>query len=122
MNLHRILILPFFCGVLTYTANAQSFGGGVIAGASTSQVAGDLLAGFNKIGLLAGAYTNINIKDNISVKFEITYIEKGSKNPNIHKNNIAEITLSYLEIPLSINLQQKENLPSLKTNLGHSLL
>ena len=66
MRFYRILTLLFFCGILTYNTNAQSFGGGIIAGASTSQVAGDLLGGFNKIGILAGAYTNLNIKENIS--------------------------------------------------------
>ena len=37
-------------------------------------------------------------------------MEKGSRNPNIHKNTIQEISLSYVELPLSINLQQKENI------------
>jgi len=111
MNLHKILTLLFFCGILTYNTNAQSFGGGIIVGASTSQVAGDLLGGFNKIGLLAGAYTNLKIKENISSQFEITYIEKGSRNPKLHEDDTPdEITLSYIEVPLSVNLQQKENL------------
>jgi hypothetical protein len=109
MNLHKILTLLFFCGILTYNTNAQSFGGGIIVGASTSQVAGDLLGGFNKIGLLAGAYTNLKIKENISSQFEITYIEKGSRNPKLHEDDTPdEITLSYIEVPLSVNLQQKE--------------
>ena len=111
MRFYRILAIVLLCGILTTTnSHAQSFGGGLIAGVSTSQVAGDLLGGFNKIGLLAGAYTSLKVKENISLQFEITYIEKGSKNPNIHKKNIAEITLSYVEVPISINLQQKENL------------
>ena len=110
MNFFRILAIVILCGILTKSIHAQSFGGGIIAGASTSQVAGDLLGGFNKIGFLTGAYTNLNVKENISFQFEITYIEKGSKNPNIHKKNIAEITLSYVEVSISINLQQKENL------------
>ena len=111
MRFYRILAIVLLCGILTTTnSHAQSFGGGIIAGASTSQVAGDLLGGFNKIGFLTGAYTSLNVKENISFQFEITYIEKGSKNPNIHKKNIAEITLSYVEVPISINLQQKENL------------
>jgi len=100
-----------FCGVLTLSTQAQSFGGGLIAGVSTSQVAGDMLGGFNKIGLLTGAYTNLKVKENLSFQFEITYIEKGSRNPEIGKgNHINEITLSYMEVPISINLQQKENL------------
>ena len=115
MNLHKILTLLFFCGILTYNTNAQSFGGGIIVGASTSQVAGDLLGGFNKIGILAGAYTNLKVKESLSFQFEITYIEKGSRNPNMHESNHPnyekiEITLSYIETPLTINLQQKENL------------
>ena len=99
-----------FCGFLTLSIQAQNFGGGLIAGVSTSQVAGDMLGGFNKIGLLAGAYTNLKIKENLQVQLEITYIEKGSRHPNLHKNTIQEITLSYVEVPISINLQQKENL------------
>ena len=100
----------FFCGFLTLSSHAQNFGGGIIAGASTSQVAGDMLGGFNKIGLLAGVYTNLKIKEDLQLQLEIIYIEKGSRNPNLHKNTIQEITLSYVEIPISINLQQKENL------------
>jgi hypothetical protein len=112
MRFYRILAIVLLCGILTTTnSHAQSFGGGLIAGVSTSQVAGDMLGGFNKIGLLAGAYTNLKVKENISLQFEITYIEKGSRNPKIHEDNTPdEITLSYIEVPLSINLQQKENL------------
>jgi len=110
MGFYRILAVVLFCGILSNNCNAQNFGGGLIAGASTSQVAGDRLGGFNKIGLLVGAYTNLKIKENLKLQLEIIYIEKGSRNPNIHKINIAEITLSYVEVPISINLQQKENL------------
>ncbi len=110
MGFYRILAVVLFCGILSNNSSAQNFGGGLIAGVSTSQVAGDRLGGFNKIGLLAGAYTNLKIKENLKLQFEIIYIEKGSRNPNIHKINIAEITLSYVEVPISINLQQKENL------------
>ena len=104
------LAILLCCGFLAISSNAQNFGGGLIAGASTSQVAGDMLGGFNKIGLLAGAYTNLKIKENLQLQLEIIYIEKGSRNPNLHKNTIQEITLSYVEVPISINLQQKENL------------
>ena len=104
------LAILLFCGFLTLSIQAQNFGGGLIAGASTSQVAGDMLGGFKKIGLLTGVYTNLKIKENLKVQLEIIYIEKGSRNPNLHKNTIQEITLSYVEVPISINLQQKENL------------
>ena len=64
----------------------------------------------NKIGFIFGVYTDLRVKENMSLQYEITYIEKGSKNPDIHKNNIAEITLSYVEMALSFKLKQKENL------------
>ena len=102
--------LLLLCGFLAINSNAQRFGGGLITGASTSQVAGDNLAGFNKIGWLAGGYTNLKINESLQVQLEILYIEKGSRNPNLHKNTIQEITLSYVEVPISINLKQKENL------------
>ena len=69
-----------------------------------------MLGGFNKIGWITGAYTNLKIKENLKTQLEIIYIEKGSRNPNLHKNNIQEITLSYVEVPISIKLQQKANL------------
>lgn len=95
---------------ISITSHAQNFGGGLIAGASTSQVAGDMLGGFNKIGFIFGAYTNLRVKENMILQYEITHIDKGSRNPNIHENNIAEITLSYVEMAFSIKFQQKENL------------
>ena len=107
--LEKFTIL-LFCGFLTLSVQSQNFGGGLIAGISTSQVSGDRLGGFNKIGLLAGVYTNLKVQDDLILQFEITYIEKGSRNPDIHINYINEITLSYVEVPISINLQQKENL------------
>ena len=116
MRFYRILAIVLLCGILTTTnSHAQSFGGGLIAGMSTSQVAGDMLGGFNKIGLLAGAYTSLKIKENLKLQFEIVYIEKGSRNPNMHENNHPnseriEINLSYIEMPLTVNLQQTENL------------
>ena len=107
--------LGFLFTVLVYilssiNSQAQNFGGGLITGVSTSQVAGDMLGGFNKIGFIFGVYTDSRVKENMSLQYEITYIEKGSKNPDIHKNNIAEITLSYVEMALSFKLKQKENL------------
>ena len=65
-----------FCGFLTLSIQAQNFGGGLIAGLSTSQVAGDNLAGFNKIGMMAGAFVTFPqvYSENIKLQLEIIYI------------------------------------------------
>ena len=89
MYKHLLLSIILLC--VFSNIKGQEFGGGVSLGASTSQVAGDRLGGFNKIGLLAGVFTNIKIKEKLAFQFEIIFIQKGSRNPNIQENNIAEI-------------------------------
>lgn len=106
MYKHLLLSIIFLCVFLNI--KGQEFGGGVSLGASTSQVAGDRLGGFNKIGLLAGVFTNIKIKEKLACQFEIIFIQKGSRNPNIQENNIAEISLNYIETPIMIKLLQKK--------------
>ena len=103
------------CGFLTFSIQAQDFGGGVILGLSTSQVGGDDLAGFHKAGLLLGVFANKSITELLSFQMEMTYIQKGSNNPNI--NNVEhpnyskqDISLSYIEVPLLLQYHQSDKL------------
>ena len=108
MKQHILLIISIIFSLnKTYT---QEFNGGLIAGLSTSQVSGDMLGGFNKLGFLIGGFTKRKINNKLNLQFEITYIEKGSRNPNINKDNIQEISLSYIEIPFGISIKQKNNI------------
>tara|TARA_B110000438_G_C15628258_1_gene569728 strand:+ start:184 stop:804 length:621 start_codon:yes stop_codon:yes gene_type:complete len=104
-----------FCGFLTLSIQAQNFGGGVILGLSTSQVGGDNLAGFHKAGLLVGAFANTSISQLLSFQMEMTFIQKGSNNPNMndyeHKNYSQEdISSAYIEIPLLLQYYQSNKL------------
>ena len=103
------------CGFLTFSIQAQDFGGGVILGLSTSQVGGDDLAGFHKAGLLVGVFANKSITELLSFQMEMTYIQKGSNNPNM--NNVEhpnyskqDISLSYIEVPLLLQYNQSDKL------------
>ena len=103
------------CGFLTFSIQAQDFGGGVILGLSTSQVGGDNLAGFHKAGLLLGVFANKSITELLSFQMEMTYIQKGSNNPNM--NNVEhpnyskqDISLSYIEVPLLLQYHQSDKL------------
>lgn len=87
----------------------------MILGLSTSQVGGDNLAGFNKAGLLAGAFANTPISELLSFQMEITYLQKGSNNPNInnseHPNYLKEdISSSYIEVPLLLQYHQSNKM------------
>jgi hypothetical protein len=102
-----------FCGFLTLSIQAQNFGGGVILGLSASQVGGDDLGGFNKAGLLTGVFANKTISPLLSFQMEMTFIQKGSNNPNMgnseHKQGETEdISSSYIEVPLLFQYQQSE--------------
>ena len=99
----------FLLVIMVSDVMAQKFQGGIVSGLSTSQVSGDLLSGFNKIGLIAGGYIKLELQQKNYLQFEIIYCEKGSSNPDLD-NNIAEISLSYIDIPLSINIEQKNNI------------
>ena len=104
-----------FCGFLTLSIQAQNFGGGLIAGIATSQVGGDDLGGFNKAGLLVGAFANTSISELLSFQMEMTYVQKGSNNPNMndpdHPNwRKEDISSLYIEIPLLLQYHQSNKL------------
>lgn len=102
-----------FCGFLSVNVNAQSFGGGIIFGLSTSQVGGDNLGGFNKAGALIGVFANRPISEMLTFQMEMTYIQKGSNNPKMHDYEhtnfgVPDISSSYIEVPLLIQYQQSD--------------
>ena len=105
----RFAIL-LFCGFLTLSIQAQNFGGGIILGLSTSQVGGDDLAGFKKAGLLVGFFANKKILESLSFQMEMTFIQKGSNNPNMNENNYSDINLSYVEIPFLLKYLQSSTI------------
>lgn len=90
-------------------ANAQSeslFQGGVRAGLSISQISGDDLSGFHKLGAYAGFFANVPIDKPHNWKFqmELNFIMKGSKTYTPPKHElppfIYKLNLYYAEVPL----------------------
>ena len=99
----RLITLIFLLGIGTLT-NAQNFQSGFITGISTSQVSGDLLGGFNKIGLQLGGFVNHPLVKNSKGQFGLYYIDKGSNDPN----SLFQIDLSYLESSYSFLYEYQE--------------
>ena len=73
--MNRIIILFLF---LSGACFSQSFQAGTIIGINTSQVSGDNLAGFNKLGARLGAFVNKKM-GSFTAQIEFQYINKGSK-------------------------------------------
>ncbi len=95
------LILLFF---LTVEATAQRFGGGAYGGISTSQVSGDDIGGFHKVGGWAGLFTDFRFTPRSTLQLELSFIQKGSKqtptlkNGNtlyFHNQNMVEMPIMY---------------------------
>lgn len=114
-KLKKKIAIFVICGCLSLSNIAQNFGGGTIIGISTSQVSGDDLGGYNKAGLIIGAFANRLIKKGLTFQMEMIYIQKGSHNPRMNDSeyrsyNVPDIYLSYIEIPILLQHHQTNNL------------
>jgi hypothetical protein len=98
--------------------NDRVFFGGIIAGANLSQVSGDAIEGYRKIGANFGAVTFFKLQDNIYGSMELLYNEKGSRywhgvDP-IYQSTTGKvykkygIVLPYAEIPLMLSYFDKK--------------
>ncbi len=108
-----LLILLSFLFVTTYSQelskSKSNFKGGLRAGFTATQISGDNLAGFNKLGAYAGAFTNFPVSKDSKWKLqlELNFIMKGSstfkpKNSNAPIFNKYVLTLFYTETPLLV--------------------
>lgn len=100
-----IVIITLILIVACQKVNAQGFKAMGIVGLNASQIDGDNLYGFNKLGLTVGgrlSYTNVKTVD---YAMEMLYSQRGAS-LNLFKNNEDEkINLNYLEIPLVVSLR-----------------
>ncbi|MCQ2321763.1 MAG: PorT family protein [Bacteroidales bacterium] len=95
-----IIILSFF---FVQNIDAQSFNGGVLAGAVTSQVNGDGYAGFHQLGWTAGAYVGLPIGENFTLQTELKYSLFGSHSDVKEEEyglNYYNLRLHYVEMPI----------------------
>jgi hypothetical protein len=94
--------------ILTLAASGQEykFNAGIIGGLSTSQVDGDQLAGYDKVGIKAGAFVNRKFSEHVSLQMELLFIQKGSRKPiNTDDNSYFIMRLNYIVVPLVFRFQ-----------------
>lgn len=114
--------LLLFSSILFITASGQStFKAGVIGGLVTSQVHGDNYSGFDKAGITAGGFVKRVISESWDAKFEIIYVEKGSRhNARPHKGDYISylLRLKYIEVPLVVRYKFRKWVPELGASPG----
>lgn len=91
---------------MTYLATAQSddegrFTATVVAGMNISQIDGDAVAGYNKIGLNAGVRGGVRLGRKVELATEILFSQKGSATGTGSFNPFT-IHLDYVEVPVLI--------------------
>lgn len=98
------MLLPFAEG------NAQFFDAGFVLGPSFSQIEGDDVAGYKKLGLNAGIMVEANFSDDLVASMEILYVQKGSASLLVNNQDFTndfKIVHEYVEIPFVVSYQDK---------------
>jgi len=104
-------ILCFILCFASLTSTAQVFKPGLIAGISGSQIEGDGYGGYDKIGFIAGGFVKSDLSEKLSAQFEIYFINKGSfdaLHPDKGDFDSYKVNLSYIEIPVALQYNQKQ--------------
>ena len=105
MKKRIVLLLAAFLSIMGLKSHAQSFDGGLIAGAVTSQIDGDGYAGFHQIGCTAGVFGRVPTDGPTSWQLELKYSLFGAHSDVKEVDyglNPMNIRLHYLELPLML--------------------
>ncbi len=111
---HSLLLLSILFSFLSVfsqeiSTERSNFKGGLRAGFTASQISGDDLSGFNKLGAYAGGFVNFPLSQNAKWKLqvELNFIMKGSSlftrgvnSPNIGRK--YTLNLFYTETPVMV--------------------
>jgi hypothetical protein len=121
-------LLSAFCFLFPTTSSAQRFIGGIAAGINLTQVDGDEVFGYYKVGFNGGPFVKLMLdkKQRFSVTMELLYSQKGAvqnnrtyiehialgdtalidpRYPNYDKKLFYKLRTDYLEIPLVVHFE-----------------
>lgn len=105
-------LIPFLFFALE--SQGQSFNAGLVGGLSGTQVDGDGLGGYNKLGIYAGAFVNREINDRWSWQFEMAYSQKGSrrvvKPETLDDGPWIRLQMHYIDVPLLLIWDYRDNI------------
>ena len=91
------------------------FDGGLIFGASITQVDGDTYSGYHKIGIHTGGTVYVHLSKIFGVSMDLLYSQKGSRGGNIKESYSVGtyidkyyLNLNYIEVPVMLHLKRFE--------------
>ncbi|HSI90272.1 MAG TPA: porin family protein [Adhaeribacter sp.] len=92
-------VLGFF--LFSQSVSAQTIRNAIIIGASASQIDGDGVGGFDKVGLVFGGSSTFKVSENFSFQPEILWLQKGSKRAD--SLTFFKWRLNYVSVPVLVN-------------------
>lgn len=95
--MNKLLII--FCLLIPTVIFGQRFNGGILVGLNASQIDGDTWSGYNKAGLLAGAYVFTEFTEKWGGQMELKYSSKGSATSKDNPN-IGKLRFQYIDLPI----------------------
>ncbi len=106
------LLLFLLVGLLAPRLHAQTFNAAIIGGINLSQIDGDDMAGYDKVGWNAGVKAYAFLQEQLSLSFELLYSEKGSRASLIDRQFVppTNIFMQYAEIPVLIHYHDRNGM------------
>ncbi|MDR1792096.1 MAG: outer membrane beta-barrel protein, partial [Bacteroidales bacterium] len=107
MQKNKILVIIGVLMLLGSSVLAQKFSGGVKAALVISQVDGDNLSGYNKVGAMAGAFANFTfLNERLKLQLDLDYIQKGSRQPQTGDvPDSYKMSVQQVEVPVLLGVR-----------------
>jgi len=120
----KYFYLSFIC-LCAASLWGQGFEGTFHLGLNASQIDGDDLVGYDKLGATAGIKISYELVDKVGANLELNYSQRGSAQRMFQRaDNLALSTLNYFELPLYITYGdwyiEKEDYYKMKAHFGLS--
>ena len=109
-KLLKIFLVAFFLLVVTLNVDAQFIKGALIFGTNISQIDGDEVYGFKKIGFNVGASAIVPFSNKWAISIENIYSQKGAYQKPQYADSISgeyRIKLNYVEVPVLVHYTDK---------------
>jgi hypothetical protein len=121
-----LLFAAIFFLLSIQDAKAQRrFKAGFIFGLNASQILGDDVGGYNKLGLQGGLRGTAVLKDKMDLSMELLYSQRGSYQKQGFPGSIAgslKINLQYVEVPIVFSykdwLEEEEGYYKVQVSIG----
>lgn len=99
----KFLVLSLFVFAVNFCFAQSVFTGGISLGGVASQMSGDGLAGWDKLGVYAGGWVHAELSKKIGAQMNIQFMTKGSRKNADQDNgdfNTFAFNLTYIEVPV----------------------